>query len=212
MYLELGQQQKLSLSHTQRLELKILLSMKQELHDPDFPDPVRGLEGMMTAHKLLQERDATGVLIGGLAEAVWNKGRFRSGLYSNKDVDVAVLTYPFKLANNFEAGIDWWIPQEGRITIKSYASGTEGTMQKRWYQNGHGIRLSFGIKKDGNLKPGLYIPSPKWIRQMREAEIEANMGCLSDNVEVDEKVIEKYLSKVTQRVLTRVPDFILREF
>ena len=99
----------LRLCHRQstRLEagLKQLLRLEQQLKHPEYPNMVKGLKGMQTAHDILQGREASGILIGGLSEAVWNQRRKEEKLYQHKDVDVLVLDDVS--VENFEGGIDW---------------------------------------------------------------------------------------------------------
>ena len=73
----------------QKLQLKQLLNAT--LFHADLPNSVKGLEGMKIADKILKERNARGVLIGGLAGAIWNKETTLGELDAHKDVDVYVL-------------------------------------------------------------------------------------------------------------------------
>ena len=77
-------EQKIYLNVQQKLALKQLLLL--ELKHPEYPDVVKGLEGMKIADKVLKEKEVAGVLIGGLAEAVWNQRRKVEDLYQHKDV------------------------------------------------------------------------------------------------------------------------------
>ena len=111
------------LSHAQKLGLKQLLLLEQKLKHPEYPNAARGLCGMQIAHQILQEREAPGVLIGGLSEAVWSQRRKEEDLYKHKDVDVMVLDDVD--IGKFEGGVDWWLPERGKITLKSsYGSGS----------------------------------------------------------------------------------------
>jgi hypothetical protein len=199
------------LSQAQKLGLKQLLLLEQKLKHPEYPNVVKGLEGMQTAHQILQERGASGVLIGGLAESVWNQRRKPEDLYKNKDVDVAVLDDHFELGDNFEGGVDWWIPQNGEITLRSDASRVEG-IQKKWYENGNGVILSFGVNRNTKLNPGLYIPDSEWVVDMREYEADANVDYGRVEAEFDEDVFEKFRDKVRERVKTRLPRFVREAF
>jgi len=96
------------LKHSQKLGLKLLL--EQKLNHPEYPNMQKGLQGMQIADKILKERNARGVLIGGLSEAIWNQKRKLDELIAHKDVDVAVLDNHFELNKPFENGIDWWLP------------------------------------------------------------------------------------------------------
>jgi hypothetical protein len=200
------------LNHRQKLEIEQLLRLEQSLKSPEPPSATKGLEGMEIAHAILQKREAVGVLIGGLAEAVWSPSRKPEDLAKHKDVDVAVLTKGFKLEENFEGGIDWWMPQTGEISIRGLY---QPEMQKKtWYKNGNGVILRFGIHKDFALAPGLYIPSPEWLLDMREYEAEASLDWSQISVDepsdVDhiEAVFEEFKTKVRRKVKKRVPEFI----
>ena len=199
------------LSCEQRSGLKHLLLLEQKLRHPEYPNSVKGLEGMQVAHQILQERGASGILIGGLAEAVWNQRRKPEDLYKHKDVDVAVLDDSSGLGEKFEGGVDWWVPQSGRITISSSISSLEG-LQKRWYENANGVVLSFGLNRRYNLEPGLYIPDSEWVVDMREYEARANVDDRMVKVEFDENVFEKFKEKIRERVKTRLPKFVLGAF
>jgi hypothetical protein len=204
-------EQRQILSYAQRFMLKQLLLLEQRLKHPEYPNMVKGLEGMQKAHQILYERGASGVLIGGLAEAVWNQRRKPEDLYKHKDVDVAVLDESFLLMENFEGGIDWWIPKKGRVTISSDAGSIEG-IEKKWYENGAGVILNFGIDKKVDLNPGLYIPSSDWVIDMREYEANANIDYSNVKVELGEEVFEKFREKIKEKVKTRMPKFIQDSF
>lgn len=211
--MRLGHYQRLEqrhyLSHAQKLGLKQLLKLELKLKHPEYPNAVRGLEGMQTAHQILQEREASGVLIGGLSEAVWNQRRKEGDLYNHKDVDVMVLDDVD--VGKFEGGVDWWLPEQGKITLKSDYGRVEG-VDKQWYANGNGAVLSFGAKKQNQLAPGLYIPDSEWVIDMREAEAEANIDYGRVDVEFDGDVFEKFRAHIGKRVKTRLPKFIAEAF
>ncbi len=195
------------LNYTQRLGLKQLFLLQQRLKRPEHPNAVKGLEGMHVAHQILQNRKSTGVLIGGLSEAVWNQRRKEDELYAHKDVDVMVLDEYFD-AEKFEGGIDWWIPQRGKITLKSDYGRIED-VERQWYENGNGVVLSFGAEKYGSLLPGLYIPDSEWVTDMREYEVRAN---LNYGIELGAPVFEKFRNHIRKRVKTRLPKFICEAF
>jgi len=197
------------LGHSQKIGLKHLLSLNQTLKHPEFPNAKRGLEGLMVSHEHLKEKNTCGVLIGGLAESVWNKWRSKEGLYSHKDVDVMVLSDEFKLSEDFEKGIDWWLPYDGEITIK--ADGvSDFQIRQRWWKNCNNVPLSFKIEKQYGFEPGLYITSPDFIANIREAEALANVDY--GKVEIDDDVLEAFESKVKKQMGTRVPKYIEDEF
>jgi len=177
------------LTHSQRHELKLLLSHRQELSGAPPPNALRGVEGIRAANLILRDRNAVGILIGGLADAVWHPRRTAKELAAHKDVDVMVFDPDFKLQEPFEGGIDWWLPQEGRIRLSSDASRVEN-YKVTWWENGNGLVLNFGIKlvsRWGKPLPGLHIPLPDWVVRMRMEEAlarvdENRVAALEDEV------------------------------
>lgn len=167
----LKQVHQLALGLEQKLALKCVLELRQELHTPEPPEAIRGVEGMLAAHELLQKRESVGLLVGGLSEEVWNYQTTEAAMAAHKDVDVLVITPFFELHKKFEQGIDWWLPISERITIKR----TDGTseLEKKWWQNGYGVALNYGVNIHTSLKPGLYFPSPDFVLDMRFAEMES---------------------------------------
>lgn len=138
------------LSEDERLEAAGMVQAKKSLRHPEIPGAVRGLEGMSIADKILKDYDATGILIGGLSEAVWY--RKETDLSRHKDVDVLVVGDT--AISRFEGGIDWWLQRNDR------------------YVNGHDIGLLFSVRQKYELPAGLYIPDPDWIADMRMHEVE----------------------------------------
>src|SRR3989344_2793219 len=167
-------QQRQRLSHTHKQGLKYLLSLSLSLTDPPIQYPAKGFEGMQTAHKILKERNSVGVLIGGLSLAVWNKNSTKEQLQTHKDVDVMVLDDKFYINEKFEGGVDWWLPHQEIIAIRSQYSTIQGRKQK-WWANSNGITLSFGAQKNYDLNPGMYIPSNTWVIDMKKNEVSANL-------------------------------------
>src|SRR3989338_7233339 len=96
-------QQRCSLTLEQRQALQCMLSLRQTLKDPEFPDSVKGLYGLQEAHTILKDNNSRGILIGGLSEAIWNRNVTTSELSAHKDVDVAVLDDYFQ-PEDFEGG------------------------------------------------------------------------------------------------------------
>lgn len=192
---------RVKLNTEQRMGLKHLISLGQTLRDkPKHPSPRTGLDGMQTAHQILQERQAVGVLIGGLSEAVWNKRRTMGDLDRHKDVDVAVLDSSFHLTEKFEKGIDWWLPRTGKVAIKDDRSTIY--QQQRWLENGNGVALSFDIDNEHSsyLRPGLYLPTPEWIMNMREYEVSANIDYDRIHGMIDDDVLDKLRAHIHKRV------------
>lgn len=204
-------EQRCYLTATQKLGLKELLLVEERLRHPEYPDAVYGLQGMLTAHQILQEKESVGILIGGLSEAVWNQRRKKSELDKHKDVDVMVLDKNFILSKEFEGGVDWWLPQYGMITINSDYSRMEN-IHKTWWKNGTGVILSFGANKWCQLNPGLYILDSEWVVDMREYEADANVDHGRVDVEFDDNVFKKFRAKVKEKVKTRIPEFMIKLF
>ncbi len=196
------------LNYEQNLGLKQMFLLEQKLKHPEYPNSARGLEGMKLAHQILQERKTSGILIGGLSEAVWSQKRKEEDLYKHKDVDVLILNYSVE---KFEGGIDWWLPNEGRITLSSDVVRSKGADAK-WYKNGNDVILSFGVEERNQLAPGLYIPDREWVIEMREAEAEANVDYSRIDASFDDEVFKKFRTHIERRVKTRLPKFILETF
>jgi len=198
------------LSKTQKLGLKHLLQLELKLRHPDYPNAVKGLEGMQVAHEILQEKGLTGILIGGLSEAVWNQKTTEDDLNKHKDVDVMVLDETSSI-DKFEGGVDWWLLRQGKITLRFDYTSVEG-FDQQWYENGNNAKLSFGARIDYRLNPGLYIPDYEWVINMREAEVVAHVDYNSVNIDVDESVLEKFRKHIKKRVKTKLPPFIKEAF
>jgi len=204
------------ITHAHKLQLKQLLTLRQTLIElePEYPYACKGLEGMLIAHTLLQETQAVGLLIGGLAEAVWNQRCKVDDLKDkHKDVDVMVLppTDPNQELHisRFAGGVDWWLPNEERITIYSSDISQREVNQQYWKNGNNGI-LAFGITQQYDLAPGLYIPARDWIVSMRTAEILALVD--SQRIEIEQEAFDSYTKKIESQLKTRVPSFIRNLF
>jgi len=222
MYLDQRPVQGLSLD--QKLVLKKLLGMRQHLKEPSFPNAAKGLEGMLTAHAMLKDRNSYGVLIGGLAEEVWSQKRKEEDLYKHKDVDVMVINSDFSLSEDFEGGVDWWLPYTERMTTGNVFSRVEADRSS--WSNGCNVTLNFGIKQKFmdeysqnpelieehyGLNPGLYILRPEEIVNLRLCEALSNID-YRVNVEIDDEVIEAFEENVGKTMKTRIPKFIREPF
>jgi hypothetical protein len=200
-------------SMSQKLELKQLLELSQNLRHPTFPNPVKGIDGLKLAHEILQSRDASGILIGGLSERIWSRKTRPGDLLEHKDVDVLVLNSDFELENKFEGGIDWWLPRTGKIThspARPDAHQITETYSTNWWVNGFDSILRFKIECDKNaLKPGLHILDPRFVLEMRQVEAES---CVDSSVNVDETVLERFGLLMQKRVKTKLPGFIRNAF
>jgi hypothetical protein len=131
---------------------------------------LRGLPGILAAHEILKERGGSGILVGGLAEAVWNKSRTKVELASHKDVDVLVTSSLQTPLEDFEGGVDWWVPEDIHFDKISSASGDILNITKRFWVNGAGCALCYRIKPVDDLPPGLHILSPTQTVSVRIAE------------------------------------------
>ncbi|MDP3728650.1 MAG: hypothetical protein Q8R18_04320 [bacterium] len=200
--------QRLYLSHEQKLLLKQVLAQRLELRHPEIPEAARGLEGMLAADALLKERNATGILIGGLADAVWNKKRTEEELKAHKDTDVLVLDPSFTLKKNFEKGIDWWLPKQASLTIRESYGNIEGNVE--WWQNGNGASLRYGIRVYGNPVAGLYLPSNDNVIEMRVAEIMASIDV--NRIEVADGFEEALYKKIKKDIGEKTPSFLQNAF
>lgn len=198
--LEVRQSQRLV--HAQKQVLSTLLALKQELRAPETPNAIKGLDGMEIAHKILQERQAVGLLIGGLSEAVWNQKRKVEELAARKDVDVMVVTRNFQIENPFEGGIDWWLPRSGQIEISTDAVGGYG-IPVQWWENGYDVILKFGVRIHADLEPGLYIPGSDWVVSMRRTELSASLDYKKVSVEIDTDIDEAFERKMRKEGLGR---------
>ncbi|MFA6022687.1 MAG: hypothetical protein WC781_01215 [Candidatus Pacearchaeota archaeon] len=196
------------LSQSQKLQLKQIMMLKHELVHPEFPNASKGFSGMRIANAILKERDSVGLLIGGLAEDVWNQRRSLEELASHKDVDVMILNPEFKLEKRFEGGIDWWMPYSKRLKVSDGFLGYDAKVFN-WNENLNDVILHFNVKKSCDLKPGLYIAGKEFVGAMRKAEIE---GKTEKNIKYDEEVLDKYEERITGKMGKRVPKYIEKEF
>lgn len=196
MTLRMAQRQCLRIE--QRMQLKQMLLQAQRLRHPDIPNAIHGLDGMLEAHRILQDKGATGVLIGGLSEAVWNQGRTKEELYAHKDVDVLVLDYDSGI-KRFAGGVDWWLPRKEKVVVRDIYRDKEGPVE--FYQNGNGIILSFGAKRRNiglPLETGLHILDFESVVTMRVYEAQAHTDFTL--VHVEDEVFEVFGNKVRKRM------------
>lgn len=197
------------LSHDQKLLLSKALALRLELRAPSFPNPLRGIEGILAADSLLKEWSAVGVLIGGLAEAVWNRRRTEAELGAHKDVDVLVVSEPesVEAVEDFAGGIDWWMPNDIHFDSIKTQSGSIENVTKRFWINGNGCALCYRIKSQTDLTPGLYFPSPEIAVDIRVSECLAMIDGSVTVVDEDEEMfVKKFREKLGIR--TQLPSFI----
>lgn len=209
MKLSLQCSQRAYLSQETKILLKQVLAQRLQLRHPEIPSAAKGLEGMLAADALLKERKAYGVLIGGLADAIWNQRRTKEELDAHHDTDVLVLDPYFTLQEKFEGGIDWWLPKQARLVIRDLGGNIEG--EQEWWENGNGISLHYGIKNlFEKTAPGLYLPSRSDVIEMRIAEIMA--GIDSNRVEIAEDFDEQLYRAIERKIGQRIASFIYTAF
>lgn len=194
------------LSHDQKLLLSQALALRLELRAPSFPNPLRGIAGILAADSFLKKIGAVGLLNGGLAEAVWNRRRTEIELEAHKDVDVFILSSP-KPIEDFEEGIDWWIPHDIHFDSIKTQSGSIKNIDKRFWINGHGCTLCYRIKSQTDHTPGLYFPSPELAVDIRVSEC---LAMIDDSVAVINEDEETFFDKFREKlgVRTQLPSFI----
>lgn len=194
----------------QRAMLKQLNSLRCELVCPAPPYVIQGLEGLQVADAVLKERNATGILIGGLAETVWRKSVLQEELSEHKDVDVLVLNSEFSLREYFEEGIDWWLPRTSKIRVRSDLG--QASIDATWWENGSGVALSFRAIINETLKSGLYIPMPSWLIEMRWEEALANLDPRVE-IEADLKQVKCAFQERLDRTMgPSLPPFLEESF
>ena len=149
-----SQSQVQELSFEQKFGLEQLLAVRKRLKHSSYKKAVKGFEGMKVADEYLKRNDASGVLIGGLSEAIWDRNRSDEYLtYHHKDVDVAVIKGDSELFRGFDEGVDWWVLQNGKVDISSYY--TEGFgVEKEWDENGNGVIPTFLSKRRDTVHEG----------------------------------------------------------
>jgi hypothetical protein len=167
----LNDKQRQALNQSQALQLKELQKLKQTLKAPTPDCPVKGWEGIQRADEYLEAHDSPGVLIGSLAKKIWigaGTGSLKTRLsQQSKDVDVAVLGDKYK-PRDLEGHIDWWVPDETRVSVTDEYGSVEKSM--RYWENTHGIVLRYGLDAEQDLEPGLHLHGPEWYADMRLAE------------------------------------------
>ncbi|MEK7630870.1 MAG: hypothetical protein AAB417_02490 [Patescibacteria group bacterium] len=175
-----------------KAELKALLRLEQALRHPEMPDAVRGFEGIKVGNAILKEKGVSGVLIGGLAEAVWRSARPQD-LARRKDTDILVLTPDAEL-EDFEGGIDWWTRKEEHLEVSGEFGKSTGPI--RWWENANGIVLGFRPEVTGELESGLYVLSPEEVISMRLNETTAQLG----NADVEQESLALFETAILKRL------------
>jgi len=210
MRLKLGPEikQKLEIGPKQRIAIKEMLRLRLALRHPELPEMKSGIEGLKMGHKILEERQKVGILVGGLSEAVWNGKRTAEELTQHKDVDIMILgKNETGIVNKFEGGIDWWLPKTEVLEVSAAQR-----LRYTWWENGNGVILSFGIRERFELKPGLYIPGPNWVIQMRESETLARLSHTDFPEASDYEVSEGFKNAMKKEVKSTLAPTIAEEF
>lgn len=171
-------------------QLKYLVSVFERARHPEIPKALRGMEGIARSDSMLRERNAVGILIGGLAASAWNERSDYEALAKHKDVDVLVITPEFHISQNFEGGIDWWL-------WSTYQDEEKKKQGIRWRSSPGRIKLKFGVsynpaQEEKPLPSGLYIPNSDWIIQMRRIEAEAYFKEEHPDEAIDDSVWEEW--------------------
>lgn len=209
--LSLRQENRLTLDVEQKHALKYMLQLMLELRHEDLPEMVKGFDGMQVADEVLKQKQARGVLIGGLSEAIWNQRRRVADLYEHKDVDVLVLDEGFVLDHAFQGGIDWWLREKERIDYSTYYGSSNRDVN--FYRNANDVVLSFDLRFfNEDLDPGLYILSQSHVVRMRLCEVLSRIDYGVVNIDIDSDTIEAYKQRVAKKMGKALPRFILDRF
>lgn len=203
--MSMGQSMELSQRMTpeQRAELRLVQELRMNLVEPDVPNATRGMEGLRIANQILIERNSIGILIGGIARSVWKQNRKPEELAAHKDVDVLVLNPEFKLSENFEGGIDWWLPENGRITVKDDVTWMEVGMD--WWVNANDVVLNYKVhpaeRLQRELSPGLHLPV---IEDVVEMEARVAEGMIDERVNISnvDELLEYYKESIRKKMGT----------
>ncbi len=199
------------LSQRQILKLQQLMTIRPPKH-PKFSDAAKGMDGIRAAHKILIERNAFGVLTGGIAESLWKRNCTPEKLAKHNDVDVIVLNEDFKLKQAFEGGIDWWLPHRVFTDIPYPSGGVTKDHRLEWWTNGYGTVLHYGVSCVDKREPGLYLMDPEWLLTMRRTEAEAIAKINHPKVSFDIEVIESFEARKRKTFVDCPPNFFIEEF
>jgi hypothetical protein len=117
-------------------------------------DAATGVRGLRKANRILQKYNTAGLLIGGLAKAIWSNPFDHDEMNDHKDIDVIVLSHDCRHhPKQWEGGIDWWVSH----------SFDE-------LPNNGNIYLDYNIQIDpsykGSLFPGLYLCCPTILEEI----------------------------------------------
>jgi hypothetical protein len=202
--------QRQSLSAELRQALALTIGLRQEFKKPSFPNAVRGLAGMIAADKILKEHNASGVLIGGVAEAIWNPARTESELSAHKDVDV--LVFGNTRIKKFEGGIDWWMEDHADLTNVHLSDiSTAANIHVVYFINGNGVVLTYRLKRAVTLLPGLHFLTPDCLIYIRYKECLASIDEARITIETDETA---YLRELRKKLGLKqpIPSFMSSSF
>ncbi|MSU55331.1 MAG: hypothetical protein EXS46_02205 [Candidatus Taylorbacteria bacterium] len=156
----------------------------------------RGLKGMVKADLMLKKRGEVGLLIGGLAEAVWNQKRTPRELTKRKDVDVLVAKTLKSPIVDFAGGIDWWQPitvHFDRLLTSDVASVEN--IDRTFWVNGNGTALTYRAELNQQLRPGLHVPSKNFALAIRITEMFASVHDSISMISEDEELFRERLAR-----------------
>lgn len=188
--------------------LRYLHKLEQTLIEPPFGgNSIKGLDGMIAADEILKNRQSVGLLAGGLALEIYGQRKKPQDLLKHKDVDVIVLSDNFELTQDFEAGIDWWMPETKEVDYRY------GLKNQRFHRNGNDCVYFCEVILKENVPPGLYLPSRDIAQNMKIICTTA----LADyehfeEAESIETAIERYVEKLEIKTPWRLPKFIIEKF
>ena len=199
--------QKIILSKSQRQELKLVL--RQELGHPDFPDALKGFDGMILADNVLKNQESVGLLVGSLSKSVWNNRTKEEDLEKHYDTDVLVMDENF----DSELGIDWFLPKTEIIRGGMLAGDIEE--QVTYFQNKYNYIVPGSVSQNPmiSLEPGLYIPGRDFVVDGYVSAYLQKSGLGGLDHYVDEDVIDMVRKNVEKKgIRTAVPKFIRERF
>lgn len=185
-----------------KIVLKEMYARRRELVRSAPASALKGLEGLVTAHDVLQQHKARGILIGSLAELVWSRYHPPWYLRQGGDVDVLLVDDRFVPRKPFEHGIDWWYPLSVGKRQKAEAK------TRRYGQED--IVLGFGVEQQRELAPGLYILDREQVLRMRVYEVESDLPEMPANVrEIVERVFREKVGRIMNKQLA---GYIVKKF
>ncbi len=203
--------QKARPTHKQQLALKNIIGLYQRLKDPCVAKASIGLEGLRIGDAILKQRQAIGVVIGGLMSEIWNEKSTEESFNSHKDTDIAVLSDNFEPETTFEGGIDWWIPSIRNVNIRSDYSNYTTSMQI--WQNGNEVNLFCGFTlfpyDFAKLPAGLYLPARQLVIDYRVAIMSA---MLDERIQQEEDIEELLQNRIERETRKRISTQVRKHY